>query len=104
MIQPGHVVVLTLQNPREQIWGVLRAMDERGVSLEGMSVELFDSWLEDMAGGGDPLHHFSLVFYPMLRVERVLVDRGAVGMPSLAERAEARLGRPLISFLASDSG
>ena len=103
MIQPGHIVVLTLQNPREKVWGVLRAMDERGVTLEGLSVELFDSCLQDMAAGGDPMHHFSLVFYPMMRVERVLVDRGAAGMPSLAERAEDRLGRPLMSFLGSDS-
>ncbi|TDI35362.1 MAG: hypothetical protein E2P00_02255 [Acidobacteria bacterium] len=102
MIQPGHVVVITLHDPREQIWGVLRALDERGVTLEGLSVELFDSWLQDMADGGDPMQHFSLVFYPMVRVERVLLDRGASGMPSLAERAEKRLGRPLISFLASD--
>ncbi len=103
MIESGQVVVLTLQNPREQIWGVLRAMNENGVTVEGLSIELFDSWLQDMADGGDPLQHFSLSFYPMLRVERVLQDRGARGMPSLAERAEQRLGRPLISFLVSDA-
>ena len=103
MIQPGHFVVLTLQDPREQIWGVLRAMDQRGVTVEGLSVELFDSWLQDMGAGGDSMQHLSLVFYPMLRVERVLLDRGAPGMPSLAERAEKRLGRPLANFLASDA-
>ena len=103
MIQPGQVVVITLRDPREQIWGLLRGMDEGGVTLEGLSVELFDSWLQDMVDGGDPLQHFSLVFYPMLRVERVLLDRGASGMPSLAERVETRLGRPLASFLASDT-
>ena len=102
MIEPGQVVVLSLREPREQVWGLLRGMDERGVAVEGLAVEMFDNWIQEMAGGGDPMQHLSLMFFPMLRVESVLLDRGTPGLPSLAERAEQRLGRSLASFLTSD--
>lgn len=103
MIQPGHIVVVSLREPREQMWGVLRALDDKGVTLEGIAIDTFDSWLQDMAAGGDPHQHMSMLFFPMGRVERVLLDRGAVGMLSLSDRAEQRLGRGLASFLAGDA-
>ena len=33
MIAPGSVVVVSLRDPREQVWGVLKQLDERGVEV-----------------------------------------------------------------------
>jgi len=95
MISPGSVVVVSLREPREQIWGVLKQLDDRGVMVEGLAIDLFDSWLQDMAAGGDLRQHLSVLFFPMARVERVLLDRGAAEMPSLDDRVHSRLGRSL---------
>jgi hypothetical protein len=92
LIDPVTVVVVSLQDPREQIWGVLCQIDQRGVAVEGLAIDLFDSWLQAMAAGDDLHQHFSMMFFPMVRVERVLLDRGAPEMPSLDDRVQERLG------------
>jgi hypothetical protein len=95
MISPGCVVVVSLKEPREQIWGLLKQLDDRGVVVEGLAIDLFDSWLQDMAAGGDLHQHLSVLFFPMARVERLLLDRGAAEMQSLDDRVLSRLGRSL---------
>ena len=95
MMKPGNVVVVSLKEPREQIWGVLGQLDERGVTVEGLAIDLFDTLLQDLAAGGDLRQHLSVLFFPMARVERVLLDRGAEGMPSLDDRVRTRLGKSL---------
>jgi hypothetical protein len=95
MMKPGCVVVVSLKEPREQIWGVLKELDPCGVTVEGMAIDLFDALLQDMAAGGDLHQHLSVLFFPMSRVERVLLDRGAAGMPSLDDRVRTRLGRSM---------
>jgi len=102
MIAPGSVVVVSLREPREQVWGVLKQLDERGVMVEGLAIDLFDSWLQAMAAGGDLHQHLSVMFFPMGRVERVLLDRGAADMPSLDDRVRSRLGRS-VSQLVEDN-
>ena len=95
MMNTGSVVVVSLREPREQIWGVLAQLDERGVTVEGLAIDLFDALLQDLAAGGDLRQHLSVLFFSMSRVERILLDRGAEGMPSLDDRLRSRLGKSL---------
>ncbi len=41
----------------------------------------------------------STIFYPLMRVEKVLVDSRSGDIPSLAEQFERRLGRSLNEFI-----
>lgn len=99
MIQPGAVVVVSLQEPRQQVWGLLRALDTTGVTLEGLDVESFDGWSRCVAEDAGWRSQISVLFFPMRRVQRVLLDRGDTASPSLSEQFEARLGRSLASLL-----
>ena len=73
------------------------------IDFAGLAIDLFDGWLQDMATGGDLRQHFSVLFFPMSRVERVLLDRGAAEMPSLDDRVHQRLGCS-VKQLVKDSG
>jgi hypothetical protein len=101
-LKPPAVVILYLQSPRERYWGVVRHLDGTGIVLQGMDLDSFDAWLRQIAAGDEPVQ-LSTLFFPLLRVEKVLVDAPTGSAPSLAGQFEARVGRPLMQFLGIDT-
>ena len=99
MMRPGEVVVVYLRDPRERIWGVLRTLDGIGVTVEGFDVDGFDSWLRDVESGSGGRERMSVVFFPMNRVERLLLDRGSSDIRSLSERFFERVGLTVAAYL-----
>jgi hypothetical protein len=99
-LKPPAVVIVYLQNPRERYWGVVRALDATGVVLLGTDLDSFDDWVRQI-GTGEPQVEPSTIFFPLPRIEKVLVDGPAGHAPSLQQRFEARVGRPLLSYLES---
>ena len=99
MIAPDDVVLVYLREPKERIWGVLRRLDAVGVTVEGFDVDSFDGWLRTVEGGADGRDQMSAVFFPMARVERILLDRRSAGVPALAERFAERVGLDVIDYL-----
>ena len=99
-IAPGSPVLLYLREPQEKMWGVLRRLDAAGVVAEGIDLSSFDDWLAQIERGEDSVVGPSVLFIPMARVERVLLDRSSGLLPSLAERFERRVGRSVQQVLA----
>jgi len=97
--QPGTVVVAYLAEPREKIWGVVRALDATGLTMEGIDLRSFDECLRGVAAKEIHPNDISLAFYPMSRVEKVLVDRGSDDVPSLGDQFASRVGVGLAEFL-----
>jgi hypothetical protein len=97
-LKPPQVVIVYLQNPRERYWGVVRALDGSGLVLQGADLGGFDDWVRQVAAG-EPNVAPSTIFFPLARVEKVLVDAPAGDAPSIAEQFERRIGRPLLSYL-----
>jgi hypothetical protein len=98
-LKPPAIVILYLQNPRERFWGAVRALDATGVLVDGVDLESFDSWVGQIAGGEEA--GATTVFFPMLRVEKVLVDARSGAAPSLADQFARRTGRSAIEYLGS---
>jgi len=96
-LKPPAVVVLYLQNPRERYWGLVRALDATGIVLHGTDLDSFDDWVRQAAAGETSAA--STLFFPLARVEKVLVDGPAGEAPSLQQRFERRVGRSLLAFL-----
>lgn len=100
-LRPPAVAVLYLQNPRERFWGVVRALDATGIVIEGVELESFDSWVGQITAGEEA--SATTVFFPMLRVEKVLIDSASGAAPSLADQFARRVGRSVIDYLGSRS-
>ena len=97
-LKPPQIVVVYLQNPRERYWGALRGLDGTGVMLQGTELGGFEDWMRQVAsGGGDVLP--SQQFFPLHRIEKILVDAPSGEAPSLAQQFERRLGRTIWSLL-----
>ena len=99
MMTPGAAVIAYLRDPREHVWGVLRALDPAGVTLEGCALEGVDGWLRAVASGTDARRDLSVLFFPMGRLERLLLDRGTPGSPSPSERFASASGMSLAAYL-----
>jgi methylmalonyl-CoA/ethylmalonyl-CoA epimerase len=94
----GDAVLVYLRDPQEKMWGVLRERDVSGLTLEGMDLASFDAWISHVERGEDGIAP-SLFFFPMARVERVLLDRGTPSVPSLSDGFLRRTGRTVQSVL-----
>ena len=101
MMKPGAAVVVYLQEPREQVWGVLRALEPHGVVVEGLEIASFDGWMRCVEEGSGWRSQISVQFFPTHRVQRVVLDRGDENAPSLSERFEARMGASVGHFIGS---
>jgi hypothetical protein len=98
----GSAVVIVLHSPREKCWGMLDEINQAGVFLRGLDLNAFDDWVsavtheEQFVGFGD-------LFFPLWRVERILRDESAGGVPSLSEQVERRTGQTLEKLLRTDT-
>ncbi|MBD3866753.1 MAG: methylmalonyl-CoA epimerase [Acidobacteria bacterium] len=96
---PGETVLAYLRDPQEKIWGVLRSLDASGIVLEGIDLGSFDDWISQVERGEESVVGPSVVFLPMSRIERVLLDRTSGDIPSLSERFFRRVGRSVLEVL-----
>ena len=96
---PGALVVAFLHSPKERVWGVLRGIDASGAWVEGIDLDSFEDWARQIGRRGEPSIGLTLAFYPLLRLEKLLLDRGAPGQPSFADRFRALAGRPVEDHL-----
>jgi hypothetical protein len=88
--QAGAIVVLTLGNPREKLWGAILSISPEGLSLCGIELASFDD-LVAMVKDGEPFAP-GVVFFPMHRVERMELDLADGRIPSLSQRFEEKTG------------
>jgi methylmalonyl-CoA/ethylmalonyl-CoA epimerase len=103
MLEPGSAALLYLRDPQEKLWGVLRRLDPTGVVIEGIDLSSFDDWVAQVERDEETVVGPSVLFIPMARVEKMLLDRSSGGLPSLAERFQRRVGRPVQEVLGDDS-
>jgi methylmalonyl-CoA epimerase len=98
-ISPGEAVLLYLREPQEKIWGVLRRLDPSGVVVEGIDLASFDDWVAQIERGEESIVGPSLLFMPMSRLEKILLDRSSGHLASMAERFQRRTGRTVQEVL-----
>jgi hypothetical protein len=100
-IQPGACVIVSLQEPKEKFWGVLEEINAAGVFVRGIDLNSYEELLRLLVRGEEGLYP-ATIFFPLRRVERVLLDETAGAAQSLIERFEERTGRRLTDYLGTD--
>jgi hypothetical protein len=100
--QPGAIVILYLREPRERVCGLLMSLDAVGVALTGMDLGSFPDWLRGRAARGEGIAA-SRMFYPMARVERILMDEGTPEIPGLDAQCRAATGRSMGENLTDET-
>jgi hypothetical protein len=98
-MQPDSVVIVSLNVPKEKIWGRLLSLDAAGVTIQGIDLNGFDDWLRQVLETEPALLALSTVFYPMHRIERIALDEPSGDIPSIAQRFRQRVGISLVEYL-----
>ena len=88
---PHSPILLTLQQPKERMWGILLSLNVTGISLRGIDLNSFDDWARAVANSEETIG-LSTVFYPMHRVERIALDEASGEIESFAEQFVSRVG------------
>lgn len=94
---PGSVVIVTLANPREKLWGAVVALLPEGLSLCGVELASFDDLLS-MVKEGESVSP-SVIFFAMHRIERIDLDLPDGNLPSLSQRFTAKTGLDPVAVL-----
>ncbi len=102
-LAPGATVLAYLRDPGEKLWGILRSLDASGIVIEGIDLGSFDNWVSQIERKEESVVGPSVVFLPMSRIERILLDRTSGDIESLSERFFRRVGRSVREVLAGES-
>jgi hypothetical protein len=99
-MQPHSIVVVSLQSPKERIWGELTELSSAGITIRGIDLASFDDFVSQVLHPEGDRIGLPTLFFPMLRVERIALDEARGSIPSLAEMFEKKVGRSLADYLA----
>lgn len=98
-MEPDTIVILSLNAPKEKIWGRLVALTGAGVTIQGIDLNSFEDWVRQVLEAEPATLSVTTVFYPMHRVERIAQDEPSGEFPSLAERFSERIGISFLEYL-----
>jgi len=98
-MKPGQLVLVHLVNPREKFWGILLDTTPAGVTVRGIGLDIFETWMHEVAKGKPPSSAPATVFFPLHRVERIFADETAGEVESYAERFIGVVGRNVRDYL-----
>lgn len=95
IVKSGAIVIVNLRGPVERLLGRLHEISPSGVFIRGLDLGAFEDWIEDVASGNDSGVRPSTLFFPMHRIEKVILDEDVGGAPSLANTFQERTGTPI---------
>jgi hypothetical protein len=91
-------VILSLQNPREKIWGVMLSINSFGITVRGIDINSFQDWVRSVANNTESMS-LSTMFVPMMRVEKVTLDETFGMYKSFSEQFAERVGRSVLEVM-----
>lgn len=95
------IVIVSLHDPKERIWGELLALSQAGVTVRGIDLNSFDDFIRQVRSADESTVGMAMIFFPMARIERIALDEARGSIPSLAQTFERQVGRSVLEYLAA---
>jgi hypothetical protein len=92
-------VVVNLHSPSERFVGRLITMSVPGVTLRGLDLGGFEDWMNDISSDEQSGMAPSTIFFPLHRIEKILLDEDFGESPSLASMFMLRIGTSIDEYL-----
>jgi hypothetical protein len=99
-MDPHSIVIVSLSNPREKMWGELLTLSPSGVTIRGVDLNSFDDFVRQVRHPEGEQVGLPTTFFPMQRIERVSLDEPSGAIPSMAGLFERKVGRSIKDYLA----
>ncbi|MDR3677831.1 MAG: hypothetical protein P4N24_20290 [Acidobacteriota bacterium] len=95
----NSIVIVSLTSPKEKIWGQILLLEAKGVTVRGIGIETFDDFIRQVIQQEETGVSLNTVFFPMHRLERIIVDEPSGSIPSLSQRFHAKVGLTIQEYL-----
>ncbi len=102
-MQTNSLVIVSLANPKEKVWGMLLGLNPAGITLRGIELDSFDDFVRQVVAQDEAAIGMTTIFYPMHRVERIAADEASGSIPSLADRFQQKVGSTIREYLGMES-
>jgi hypothetical protein len=93
------IVIASLNSPKEKMWGQILQLAPSGVTIRGVDLNSFDDFVRQIVQAEDTAMGLNTAFFPMHRVERIIVDEPSGEIPSLSQRFQAIVGITIQEYL-----
>lgn len=98
----NSIVIVSLVSPKEKIWGQILLLESKGLTVRGIELEAFDDFIRQVVQQEETAVGVNTVFFPMHRLERIMLDEPCGSIPSLSQRFAAKVGMTIQEYLGID--
>jgi hypothetical protein len=95
----NSIVIVNLQGPRERFFGRLLDIAPSGATVRGIDLNAFDDWMDHITNHEESGVQPTTVFFPMQRIEKIILDEGIGALPSFSDTFLTRLGSAVEEYL-----
>lgn len=93
------IVVIGLTAPAQLFFGRLMELTPSGITVRGVDLDAFEDWINNVATAEESGVKPATTFFPLHRVEKMVVDEGNGAVPSLSQEFLTRVGSPVEEYL-----
>jgi hypothetical protein len=86
------IVIVNLQNPKERFFGRLLDITPTGVTVRGIDIHAFEDWMDDITHREESGVQPTTTFFPLHRIEKIIMDEGIGAIPSLSDTFLTKVG------------
>jgi hypothetical protein len=101
-VEVNSIVIVSLVSPKEKMWGQILLLKSEGVTVRGIELDSFNDFIRQVIQQEETAVGLNTVFFPMHRVERIMVDEPSGSIPSLSQRFQAKVGLTIQEYLGID--
>ena len=101
---PGAVVLVTLTNPAEKVWGILLELRPEGINMSASPLNAVEGLIEQARQRETLDLPMLSVFYPMHRVERIDRDDQEGSLSSFYRRFRESVGVTVQEYVKRKRG
>ena len=91
-MKPNSIVVINLQSPKERFFGRLVDIASAGVTVRGIDLNAFGDWMNHVKLREENGVQPTTIFFPLHRVEKIILDEGIGAIPSLSDTFLTKVG------------
>jgi hypothetical protein len=91
-MKTNSIVVVNLQSPKERFFGRLIEISTSGVTVRGIDLNSFYDWIDHVNSHEESGVQPTTIFFPLHRVEKIILDEGIGAIPSLSDTFLTKVG------------
>ena len=91
-MKSDSIVIVNLLSPKERFFGRLIELTTAGATVRGIDLNAFEDWMINVRDKEETGVRPTTIFFPLHRVEKILLDEGIGVIPSLSDTFLTKVG------------